>query len=305
MSDETSHQPTEDRTTKTERHAATGIPDAKASLSALCSLRCHWPEYLMEAAEIALYMVLVCSFATLLLHPISPVQHFIHSAILRRSLMGLLVGAAVVGIIMTPWGKQSGGHVNPSITLTFYWLGRVAFWDALFYVAAQFVGAGAGAGLAAYVLRDAPRSSFVRYAVTTPGIFGNVGAFLGEVIISSILMAVILATSNSKALARYTAYCVGVLYAMFITIETPLSGMSMNPARTFGSALVATYWRAFWIYLLAPTIGMFAGANMFLWARRGIGPYCAKLHHDNDKRCIFHHGYRTARITILISKETS
>ena len=118
-------------------------------------------------------------------------------------------------------------------------------------------------------------------------------------------MTVILVASNRELLARYTPYLVGVLYAMFITIEAPLSGMSMNPARTLGSALGASYWKAFWIYLIAPTVGMFASAKLFVWARSGIGPYCAKLHHDNDKRCIFHHGYGPARVKICISKETS
>jgi aquaporin Z len=145
----------------------------------------------------------------------------------------------------------------------------------------------------------------VRYAVTAPGIFGDAGAFAGEIIISFILMTVILVASSREPLARYTPYLVGLLYASFITFESPLSGMSMNPARTFGSALGASYWRAFWIYLIAPTLGMFASAKLFLWARKGIGPYCAKLHHHNRKRCIFHHGYRPARVTILISKERS
>jgi aquaporin Z len=276
----------------TESLRAQTMPHHNAPMNAVESVRNHWPEYLMEAGEIALYMFLVCTFATFLLHPISPVGHFVHNAILRRSLMGLFVGTTVVVIIMTPWSQQSGGHFNPSITLAFYWLGKLAFWDALFYVVAQFIGAGVGVGVAAFVLRGAPRIPSVRYAVTAPGIFGDVGAFAGEVIISFILMTVILLASNRQPLARYTPYLVGALYASFITFESPLSGMSMNPARTFGSAIGASYWQAFWIYLIAPTLGMFAGARLFLWVRRGIGPYCAKLHHDNDKRCIFRHGYR-------------
>ena len=255
----------------------------------------------MEGGEIASYMFLVCTFATFLLHPTSPVRHFIHTVILRRALMGLLVGSAVVAIITTPWGKQSGGHFNPAITLTFYRLGKLSFWDMLFYVIAQFAGAIGGVGVAAYVLRDAPKNPAVHYAVTAPGIFGNVGAFLGEVSISFLLMATILVSSNRDGLSRYTPYLVGVLYATFIIFESPLSGMSMNPARTLGSALRAGYWRAFWIYVIAPTLGMLAGAETFLWCRRGIGPYCAKLDHDNDKHCIFHHGCRR-EFSILISR---
>jgi aquaporin Z len=99
--------------------------------------------------------------------------------------------------------------------------------------------------------------------------------------------------TNREALARYTPYFVGALYATYITFEMPLSGMSMNPARTFGSAIHAGYWHALWIYFIAPTLGMLAAAQVFLWVRGGVGPYCAKLHHANNKRCIFHHGYRT------------
>jgi aquaporin Z len=265
-------------------------------LNAVASLLCHWPEYLMEAGELGLYMLLVCTFTTLLQYPTSPVRHFVPSAVVRRAIMGLLVGPTVVAIIMTPWGKQSGGHFNPAITLTFYRLGKVAFWDTLFYVAAQLSGAAGGVAIAAYVLRDATGNAAVRYAVTAPGIFGNAGTFVGEVSISFILMTAILFASNRKLLARYTPYVVGALYATFITFETPLSGMSMNPARTFGSAFCAGYWQAMWIYFIAPTMGMFAGAEIFLWVRGGIPPYCAKLHHDNDKRCIFQHGRWAARV---------
>ena len=263
------------------------------AVNALTSLRLHWPEYLMEAGEMGLYMFFTCAFATMLQHPASPVRHVIVSAILRRALMGLAIGATVIAIVMTPWGKQSGGHFNPAMTFTFYRLGKVEWWDALFYAAAQFSGAISGVAVAAYVLRGAPRHDAVRYAVTVPGVYGSAGAFVGELTISFILMTTILVISNRETLARYTPYFVGALYAIYITFETPLSGMSMNPGRTFGSAFQAAYWHALWIYFVAPTLGMLAAAEVFLRARGGVAPYCAKLHHANNKRCIFHHGYRT------------
>jgi aquaporin Z len=267
------------------------------------SLSLHWPEYLMEAGELALYMFFACAFATLLQHPASPVRHVIVGDFSRRALMGLAMGATVIAIVMTPWGKQSGGHFNPAITFTFYRLGKVEFWDALFYAAAQFSGAISGVPIATYVLRGAPGNEAIRYAVTAPGVFGNAGAFVGELTISFILMITVLFVSNRETLARYTPYFVGALYATYITLEAPLSGMSMNPARTFGSAFYAGYWHALWIYFTAPTLGMMAAAEVFLRARGGVGPYCAKLHHANDKRCIFHHGYRTARVLNFNFKE--
>ena len=262
---------------------------------ALASLRLHWPEFLMEAGEIGSYMFFACAFATLFQHPASPVRHFILSALFRRAFMGLAIGATVIVIVMTPWGKQSGGHFNPAMTFTFYRLGNVAFWDALFYMAAQFFGATGGVALAVYVLKGALKNEAIRYAVTVPGAYGDAAAFLAELGISFCLMITILLVSNRESLARYTPYFVGALYAASITFETPLSGMSMNPARTFGSAIHAGCWHALWIYFASPTLGMLAGAEIFLRAQGGAAPYCAKLHHANNKRCIFHHGYRTAR----------
>ena len=195
-----------------------------------------------------------------------------------------------------PGGKQSGGHFNPAITFTFYRLRKVNFWDASFYGAAQFFGATSGVAIATCILRGAPGHESVRYAVTLPGRYGDGVAFVAELAISFSLMATVLFTSNHETLARYTPYFVGALYAIYTTFETPLSGMSMNPARTFGSAFHASYWHALWLYFLAPTLGMLVAAEVFLRARSGIGPYCAKLYHANNKRCIFHCGYRPAGI---------
>jgi aquaporin Z len=163
------------------------------------------------------------------------------------------------------------------------------FWDAIFYGAAQFGGARAGLVMAEFLLLGTPGPPPVRYAATLPGMYGASLAFVAEAAISCALMLTILFASNHKMLSHYTPYFVGALYAIFITLETQLSGMSMNPARTFGSAFRSRYWHALWIYFLAPTLGMLVAAQVFLWVRRGIGPYCAKLDHANDKRCIFRH----------------
>lgn len=258
-------------------------------LSAAASLRLHWPEYLMEAGELGVYLFMACAFATLLQHPASPLQQYVMGGIERRALMGVAMGATIVAIVMSPWGKQSGGHFNPAITFTFYRLGKVEFWDFWFYTAAQFLGAVGGVAVARYVMRDAPGNETVRYAVTVPGMWGSSGAFVAEMAISFVLMLTVLFVTNRERLSPYTAYIVGLLIAAYITFEAPLSGMSTNPARTFGSAFHANEWHSLWVYFIAPSLGMLAAAEVFLRARRGVGPYCAKLHHANNKRCIFHH----------------
>src|SRR4029077_5399032 len=259
------------------------------TLGVAASLRLHWPEYLMEAGEMSLYMFCICSFAILLQHPASPVRPFCVSGISRRALMGLAIGATVMALIMSPWGKRSGGHINPAITFAFYRLGKLRPWDALFYGVAQFAGATVGVALATFLLRGAPGHDTVRYAVTAPGVYGAAVAFAAELAISFILMITVLLVTNHESLARYTPCFVGSLYALNITFETPLSGMSMNPARTFGPAAYGGYWHPLWIYFIAPTVGMLAAAETFLRIRRDVAPYCAKLHHANHERCIFHH----------------
>ena len=73
----------------------------------------HWPEYLMEAGEPALFMVSTCSFTALLEHPASPVRLILPSSVLRMVLIGVAMGLTLLGLIHTPWGKRSGAHVNP------------------------------------------------------------------------------------------------------------------------------------------------------------------------------------------------
>ncbi|HEX4232248.1 MAG TPA: aquaporin [Bryobacteraceae bacterium] len=114
-------------------------------------------------------------------------------------------------------------------------------------------------------------------------------AFVAELAISFILMSAILFASNHEVLAPYTHYFAAILVAVYIAFESPLSGMSTNPARTFGPALYASYWHALWIYFIAPPLGMLAAAEVLLLARERKSPYCAELHHHNDKRCIFRH----------------
>jgi aquaporin Z len=257
------------------------------------ALRAHWPEYLMEAASLGLFLVAACAFSVLLEHPSSPVHQSLGNPLVRRMLMGLAMGGTAIALIFSPWGKRSGAHLNPAVTLTFLRLKKVEPADALFYVASQFAGAVFGVLIASAALRGAAGHPSVRYAATVPGQTGPVIAFAAEAAISFLLMAVILAASNRPTLSRFTGVFAGMMIATFITLEAPFSGMSMNPARTFGSAAGARVWDFLWIYFVAPPVGMLLAAE--LRTRRNRIVWCAKLHHDNDKRCIFRCGYRATQ----------
>src|SRR5215475_7985828 len=140
----------------------------------------HWPEYLMEAAELACFMISACVFTVLLQHPASPIRTALPNDALRRVLTGIAMGLTAIAIFHSPWGKRSGAHLNPSVTLTFFSLGKIEASDALFYILAQFAGGVAGVGMASLALRSALGHPAVNYAATTPGPRGPWVAFCAE-----------------------------------------------------------------------------------------------------------------------------
>jgi aquaporin Z len=249
------------------------------------AVRQHWPEYLMEGVELGVFMLAACAIVVLLEHPDSVVGRLIPDPILRRALTGLAMGLTAVAIVYSPFGQQSGAHFNPAVTLTFFRLGKIAGWDALFYACAQFAGAVAGVGLAALLLGGRVAHPAVNYVATRPGAAGAGGAFLAELLLSFGIMSVILIVSNTAGLARYTGLFCGALVATYITFEAPLSGMSMNPARSFGPAAIGNMWTALWVYFIAPPLGMLLAAELHTRRRGRVG--CAKLQHQTRRRCIF------------------
>ncbi|MGA7937421.1 MAG: aquaporin [Kovacikia sp.] len=256
------------------------------------ALRRHYPEYLMEAAGLGMFMISACVVTALLEHPASPIHQAIADPLLRRFVIGIGMGLTAIALIYSPWGKQSGAHLNPVVTLTFFRLGKVKPIDALFYIAAQFIGGFLGVLLAARILGDAIAHPTVSYVVTVPGAGGSGIALLSEVIISFGMMMMILIVSNTPQLARLTGIFAGILIATYITVEAPLSGMSMNPARTLASAIPAHNWTALWVYFIAPLLGMLSASEVYVRLKGRRAVRCAKLHHHNNKRCIFRCGYR-------------
>lgn len=119
------------------------------------ALTLHWREYAMEAAGLGIFMVSACLFGAVYENPASLVRQVLPWAMLRRILMGLSMGLTAITIVYSPWGKQSGAHINPSVTLTFFQLGKIQKWDALFYMVAQFAGALLGVTLMALLLGKA------------------------------------------------------------------------------------------------------------------------------------------------------
>lgn len=245
----------------------------------------HLPEYLIEAAALGTFMVSACLFGTLLGHASSPVVGAIASADVRRVLMGIAMGLTAIAIIHSPWGRRSGAQMNPAVTLAFFRLGKSAPRDAAAYVVAQFVGGAGGVALASAALGSALAAPGVMYVVTEPGMAGVAAAFLVELVISAIMMTMVLHTTSSERWKRYTGVLAGGLVAMFIVVTAPISGMSMNPARTVASAVVANHWMSVWVYFTAPLAGMLLAAETFVRRRGPEAASCGKIMHADP--CIF------------------
>lgn len=261
------------------------FPDAMVA-----ALATHWPEYLIEGALLGMFMVAACVAVVVMQHPSSPVAQAIRCPRRRRVVIGVLMGLTAVALIDSPWGQRSGAHMNPGTTLTFLVLGKVRPWDAVFYVAAQFVGGFLGVWLAGKTLGHLVAHDTVNYAATLPGVRGLRAAWLAEFAIAFGLMSMVLWSTNHAATAPFTGVFAGILVAAYIAIEAPISGMSMNPARTLGSAIPARAFRGLWIYFTAPPLAMLCAAGLYVAIVGVECVYCAKVNHSGHDTCIFNCG---------------
>lgn len=249
--------------------------------------RKNWPEYWREGAGVGLFLLSACLWAAILEYPASPVHQLIASAFWRRMVMGLAMAGTVIMLVNSPWGKASGAHFNPAVTLTYLRLGRMHAVDAFYYVLFQMLGGLMGVGVAALLAYPWVSDASVNFAATQPGSWGVAAAFLAECIMTFTVMFTVLTLSNHPRYTRFTVFGVSLWVAVFITFEAPISGMSLNPARSFASNAWAQAWRVYWIYAAAPLLGMLAAAEVYLMRRGASLIYCAKLHHGNSYRCIF------------------
>lgn len=247
----------------------------------------RWPEYGIEAALLGLFMISACVFTVLFWLPSSLVPENIPSIFFRRLMTGIAMGLTAIALIYSPWGQRSGAHMNPAVTLTFYRLGKMRTGEAVFYILSQFLGGIAGVWIAGRLLGSRMGQPTVQFAATYPGKMGTTLAATGEFVISFLLMSMVLHITNHPRLSRFTGLFAGLLVATYITFESPYSGMSMNPARTFASALPSGIWTGFWIYLVVPPLAMLSAAEFYTRTGSGRQIMCCKMSHNPRKDCTF------------------
>lgn len=221
--------------------------------------------YLMEAVGLMGFVVFAALLTIYLEHPDMPVMNgaFKDSPLLRRIPLGIIMGIYIL-IITLLFGKKSGAHINPAVTWSYFRLKKISFWDAIFYMVAQFLGAIIGALLLRHFIPNLFGHPVIDFSVTKPKPpFQTIIAFTAEFVISFTMMLLVLFASSSKRFEKYVALISGILIALFLIFEIPLSGMSLNPARSFAGAFAANEWKHIWVYFVAPPLAMLLATEIF------------------------------------------
>lgn len=181
-----------------------------------------------------------------------------------ESLLIISLGhGAVIGIMVYVFGHISGTHINPAVTIAMVATGRMKVADGAGYIGAQIVGAiAASATLAAVIPKYA---SQVKYGVQGgPSEFLDASAGAGfavEAILTFFLVTTIfLVAVHRKAAAGFAGAAIGTMIFLLHLVGVPLTGASMNPARTLGPAVISGYWDFHWIYWAGPIVGALAAA---------------------------------------------
>jgi len=168
--------------------------------------------------------------------------------------VGLAFAFVVLALIYT-LGHISGAHINPAVTVAFWSVKRFPASEVIPYIAAQCSGAVLASLLSRAALGRAGAVGATLPSVSVPS------AFAIEWLLSFVLMLVIMAVATDKRVADgFAAIAVGLTVGFCALVGGPLTGASMNPARSLGPALAGNYWRDHWIYWLAPMTGMLAAA---------------------------------------------
>lgn len=180
-----------------------------------------------------------------------------------------LAHGLAIGLLVAATAKISGGHINPAVTFATLITGKINAPRAFMYIVAQLVGAIVGAFLLKGVIPAAARGNLGAHGLG-PGITVG-GALLAEIILTFALVFVIFATAvDPKGLGHLAPPAIGLTVLVDHLMGVPVTGASMNPARSFGPALAAGAWDHHWIFWVGPLVGGALAALVyeFLFLRR-------------------------------------
>ncbi|OXS82823.1 MIP/aquaporin family protein [Kocuria marina] len=207
-------------------------------------------EFIGTFGQLGLAYALVASLES----PLSPLNQAIPNPTVRLILIGAGIGALAAVVAISPLGRRSGAHLNPSVTVGFWARGRMSAADTVGYIGAQILGACVGAALFALALGQWAETAGYARTAPRPGI--NLGwALLIEIGLTFVLVLTVLLMVSSHRTKRWTPAAATLALAVLVPMGGPPTGASMNFARTLGPDLVAGDFTALWVYAVGPLIG--------------------------------------------------
>ena len=253
----------------------------------LTQWRSHLPEYSAELIGTAFNIFVGFSIITFDFGKGLPMEHLVPNSSVRLLINGLIFAGSGSLFAISPLGKLSGAHLNPCLSLAFWVQGKMYKQDLVGYIIAQFLGASVGTWLVVVVWGRYAAS--VNNGVTLPGDgYALWYVFLAEVLMTCLLVLSIFIFLSSRRLMRWTPLMTWLLVALMVWQGAPISGTSLNTARSIGPALVTPLWRDQWLYCVAPPLGALLAVGIFQLLSVGKRQLLTgKLFHTPNYRCIF------------------
>ena len=247
----------------------------------------NWSEYGAELLGTTFNILVGFSIITFNFGKGLPIEHLIPAASPRLLINGLIFAGSGALFTISPLGKLSGAHLNPCVSLAFWLEGKMHKHDLLGYIVGQFLGAILGTSLALFLWRNYFVS--VNYCITSLGVgYPLWYVFLAEVFMTFLLVLSIFIFLSHRHLMRWTPVMVWLLVATMVWLGAPISGTSLNTARSVGPAFVAWSWQDQWLYCIAPPLGALVGVKVFRLVTMGEREVLTgKLFHVPNYRCIF------------------
>lgn len=231
--------------------------------------------FLSELAGTAFLLLVGLSIVILMWGEGGPGARLVPDEGLRRAITGFLFGTTGGAIALSVVGKTSGAHINPAVTLAFWLMGRMSPGTVAVYVAAQLLGAALGC---VPLLAWGALGRSVAFGATLPGAgYRTRDVLLGEAATTFALVVLLCVFLGFRRLRGFTPFTMPILYAVMVFLESPVSGTSTNPARSFGPALVSGRWNLWWVYWAGPVFGTIAATLVCSALAKRIE--VAKLYH--------------------------
>ncbi len=222
----------------------------------------HWREYLSEFVGTFLLIFVGLSAVVVNFSAASPMVDLIPHPGARLFLAAAIFAGTGSLFAVSPLGQRSGAHINPSISIGFWLLGRMSLPDVVGYVSAQLAGAILGALALAPAWGEWARAVRFGATVLSEGVSAPEG-LLTEVLITFLLVMTILVFLSKERAARWTPLAVWVIVIVVVYFAAPLTGAGLNPARSLGPALAASVWTDHWLYWVGPIVGAGLATGVF------------------------------------------